>query len=73
MDSANGSWITPRVSYVEPLRLSCAFCGRPIARRYWHSSSEGTPLIFCDPSHAELYSSYWFPVYGNKKDSAAES
>ncbi len=68
MPSTAGSWITPLVSYVEPLRLSCAFCGRPIARRYWSDSPTGEPLTFCDPSHAELYVSYWLPVHGTDKE-----
>ena len=58
-----GEWISPSVSYVEPKRLACALCGRPIARRYWKSSPAGEPLIFCEPAHAELYLSYWIPTY----------
>jgi hypothetical protein len=52
------------VSYVEPLRLSCALCGRPIARRYWSASPAGESLIFCEPRHADLYESYWLPTHG---------
>jgi hypothetical protein len=63
MDRPNGSWITPSVSYVEPKRLACALCGRPIARRYWSAAPAGKPLIFCEPAHADLYVSYWLPTY----------
>jgi hypothetical protein len=64
MPDQTGTWITPPVSYVEPRRLSCAFCGRPIARRYWSAEPAGRPLVFCEPAHAELYVSYWLPVHG---------
>lgn len=59
-----GEWITPTVSYVEPKRLCCALCGRPIARRYWRATPAETPLPFCDPAHAELYLTYWLPTHG---------
>ncbi len=68
MSETNGSWVAPPVSYVEPLRLSCAFCGRPIARRYWSAAPKGDTLIFCNPEHAELYVSYWLPVHGKKNE-----
>jgi len=73
MPEKSGSWITPNVSYVEPLRLSCAFCGRPIARRYWSASPTGNRLIFCDPSHEALYVSYWLPVHGTAEEKGAGS
>jgi hypothetical protein len=63
-EPAPGQWITPTVSYVEPKRLFCAFCGRPIARRYWLAAPAGEPLRFCEPAHAELYLTYWLPTYG---------
>jgi hypothetical protein len=62
--SASGEWITPTVSYVEPKRLFCALCGRPIARRYWRASPAGEALLFCEPAHADLYLTYWLPTYG---------
>ncbi len=62
----SGEWVTPDVSYVEPLRIYCAFCGRPIARRHWRAAPAGEDLPFCDPSHADLYKSYWLPTRGNR-------
>ena len=67
MTDQPGTWITPHVSYVEPLRLSCAFCGRPIARRYWSAAPAGVPLVFCEPRHADLYLSYWLPTHGTQQ------
>jgi hypothetical protein len=77
MTDQPGTWVTPPVSYVEPLRLSCAFCGRPIARRYWSAAPNDESLVFCEPRHADLYVSYWLPTHGaNAKErvdaSAAE-
>jgi hypothetical protein len=60
----SGDWITPSVSYVEPKRLFCTLCGRPIARRYWRAAPQGKPLPFCEPAHAELYLTYWLPTHG---------
>jgi hypothetical protein len=59
-----GEWVTPSISYVEPLRIYCAFCGRPIAHQFWRAAPEGKLLSFCDPGHAELYTSYWLSTYG---------
>jgi hypothetical protein len=53
-----GEWIVPSVSYVDPSRRFCAFCGRPIARRYWRVGTGGTDAIFCDPGHARLQVTY---------------
>ena len=61
----DGEWITPTVSYVEPQRIACALCGRPIARKYWRASIDEQHLAFCEPDHAGLYVSYWIPTYGN--------
>jgi hypothetical protein len=58
-----GEWVVPDVSYVEPLRIFCAFCGRPIARQYWKAAPAREPLSFCDPAHAELYETYWLPTH----------
>lgn len=72
--STSGEWITPAVSYVEPKRLFCALCGRPIARRYWRASPAGESLPFCEPTHAELYVTYWLPTHEkvvNPSDSSA--
>jgi hypothetical protein len=64
-ESSTGKWITPSVSYVEPMRIFCALCGRPIARQYWRASPAGESLPFCDPAHEELYLSYWLPTHGS--------
>ena len=53
-----GEWITPPVSYVDPARRFCQFCGRPIARRFWQAKAEGEAGIFCDPAHAALFTTY---------------
>ena len=45
-----GHWVEPEVNYVDPERRFCAYCGRPIARRYW-TSGEGD-VAFCSPEHA---------------------
>jgi hypothetical protein len=55
--SADG-WVTPAVSYVDPARRFCQFCGRPIARRFWQVETAGGVEIFCDPAHASLYATY---------------
>jgi hypothetical protein len=47
-----GEWITPEVSYVEPNRRFCAYCGRPIARRYWRVGTLAGELAYCEPAHA---------------------
>jgi hypothetical protein len=59
----SGEWVTPPVSYVEPMRIFCALCGRPIARRHWRAAPAGEVLSFCDPAHEELYRTYWLPTY----------
>ncbi len=62
--SSEGRWVIPPVSYVEPMRIFCALCGRPIARRHWQAAPSGPTLPFCDPAHEELYVSYWLPTHG---------
>ena len=57
-ETPGGEWVVPAVSYVDPARRSCAFCGRPIARRYWRVTREGEERIFCDPAHARLDATY---------------
>jgi hypothetical protein len=64
--SVTGEWAQPGVSYVDPQRRFCAFCGRPIARQYWLASPAGEPLEFCEPAHAELYVTYWLQTYGDR-------
>ncbi len=67
---SDGTWVTPGVSYVEPVRLSCATCGRPIARRYWKATVAGEERIFCEPDHATLYETYWLPTWGEQQQNA---
>jgi hypothetical protein len=62
--AAFGKWVVPPVSYVEPTRIYCALCGRPIARRHWRATPAGETLPFCDRAHEELYRTYWIPTYG---------
>ncbi|MEA2530949.1 MAG: hypothetical protein QOG89_2593 [Thermomicrobiales bacterium] len=69
--SIAGEWVYPTVSYIEPKRLFCALCGRPIARRYWRSSPAGEALPFCEPAHADLYVTYWLPTYGHTQRAAS--
>jgi hypothetical protein len=64
-DMASGQWITPEVSYVDPVRRFCDFCGRPIARRYWQEAEHGAGHIFCEPAHAALYSTYVKRITGD--------
>lgn len=59
-----GEWVTLPVSYIEPHRIFCALCGRPIARRYWRDDPAGELRPFCGPPHADLYLTYWLPTYG---------
>lgn len=56
--SGKDDWIEPAVSYVDPTRRFCEFCGRPIARKYWQAETERGVGIFCDPAHATLYTTY---------------
>jgi hypothetical protein len=56
-DRQGGEWITPPISYVDPRRRFCAFCGRPIARRFWRVSDDGES-VYCDPAHAHLDTTY---------------
>ena len=59
-----GDWVTIDVGYVDPQRRSCAFCGRPLARKIWRQMIQGEVLDFCEPRHVTLYRSYWLPLYG---------
>lgn len=54
----SGEWVTPAVSYVDPVRRVCAYCGRPIARRYWREPVGETGGSFCDPAHAARHTTY---------------
>ncbi len=59
-------WITPRVSYVNPARIHCRFCGSPIPRRYWFVGEAANSGFFCNPEHAEMFLSYSIPIWGNE-------
>jgi len=61
-----GEWVTPPVSYVDPSRRFCQFCGRPIARKFWQVETKNGETIFCDPAHAALYTTY--PMRSNLND-----
>jgi hypothetical protein len=56
--AGNGDWVMPPVSYVDPTRRFCEFCGRPIARKFWRAKTERGVGIFCHPAHAALYATY---------------
>jgi hypothetical protein len=47
-------WVVTEVSYVDPAREFCAFCGRPLTRRFWRAFLEGTERRYCEPLHAEM-------------------
>jgi hypothetical protein len=49
---ADGRWVVPPVSYVDPERRFCAYCGRPLARRFWEQATRVGAQAFCDPTHA---------------------
>jgi hypothetical protein len=57
-ETSTGEWVTPPVSYVDPTRRFCQFCGRPIARRFWQEETKRGVGVFCDPAHATLYTTY---------------
>lgn len=64
-----GQWIEPDVNYVDPERRFCAFCGRPIARRYWQAgTASGETAAYCSPEHADRHASY--PIDGQASDRA---
>lgn len=47
-----GRWVEPAVSYIDPPRRFCGYCGRPIARRYWQGEDGERRQVFCGPEHA---------------------
>jgi hypothetical protein len=51
-DREVGRWVEPAVSYIDPARRTCGYCGRPIARRYWEREEEGEGRAYCGPEHA---------------------
>jgi hypothetical protein len=59
MSEQQGRWVEPEVNYVHPERRFCAYCGRPIARRYWEAQdAEGETTPYCSPEHAERKATY---------------
>ena len=54
VNEQQGQWVEPDVNYVDPERRFCAYCGRPIARRYWEAHGPGGEAAeYCSPDHAE--------------------
>ena len=53
-----GEWVQPDVSYIDPVRRFCAYCGRPIARRYWEQRGGGRGEVYCNPAHAAAQATY---------------
>ena len=53
-----GRWVLPAVSYINTERRTCAYCGRPLARRYWAQVREETERSYCDPAHADSHTTY---------------
>ena len=54
-----GRWVEPEVNYVDPERRFCAYCGRPIARRFWEARvGAGEVAAYCSPEHAERKATY---------------
>jgi hypothetical protein len=51
-EAAPGAWVVPPVSYVDPTRRFCAYCGRPLARRFWERRIGGEARAYCGPDHA---------------------
>ncbi|MDQ2652268.1 MAG: hypothetical protein M3Z20_04400 [Chloroflexota bacterium] len=59
MSEQPGRWVEPEVNYVAPERRFCAYCGRPIARRYWEAQGAGGDMTtYCSPEHADRKATY---------------
>ncbi len=58
MSKQDGRWIEPEVNYVDPVRRFCAFCGRPIARRFWETKGKSGATAYCSPEHAQRNATY---------------
>jgi hypothetical protein len=56
--SEAGAWVRPDVSYIDPVRRFCAYCGRPIARGYWQPNEGEDGKVYCDPAHAPAQATY---------------
>ena len=53
-----GEWVQPDVSYIDPVRRFCAYCGRPIARRYWEQRGGRYGEVYCNTAHAAAQATY---------------
>ncbi len=53
-----GRWVEPEGSYVNPARRFCAYCGRPIARRYREVERRGAVRRYRVPEHAASDATY---------------
>lgn len=56
-----GCWVTPSVSYVDPVRRFCAMTGCPIARRYWQVIAGEVEVVFAGPAEAQRYATRHIP------------
>ncbi len=56
--TVRGAWVQPEVSYIDPVRRFCAYCGRPIARGYWQPNEGEHGQVYCDPAHATAQATY---------------
>ena len=56
--NAVGKWVLADVGYVDPARVFCHFCGRPLSRKYWQVTDEGETRIYCEERHAKLEQTY---------------
>ena len=54
----SGRWVVPEVSYIDPARRFCDYCGRPIARKFWQVTSDDEERAYCDPAHAAAQTTY---------------
>lgn len=59
-----GEWRTNEISYLEPHRVVCELCGQLVPARHWVDEISGAEHVFCNPGHAEKYTTYWLPRYG---------
>lgn len=62
----NDHWVVPGVSYVNPARIHCRFCGSPIPRRYWRVNIGLHAGLYCNSEHAEMFLTYTVPTWGTE-------
>jgi hypothetical protein len=53
-----GAWVRPDVSYIDPVRRLCSYCGLSIARRYWRPDEGEDGKVYCDPAHVPAEATY---------------